>query len=892
MKKLFTLTLAAALTMTASTTAQTLRKTWDFREGFSTKTINALKGDQEEFGDSKYWRNFESDATKADEKHFWNASGDFKNADKQACTHAGGKETVIPELEGLTLGATAAKKFVITYAGDTKDGYEDSPNGKHPYGPSYVWLNGKNETISFQAEVGQKIRIGVESHSNSQDRGIALTTSAGNLELLEGKPTPTFFNECVWDLTGDPGTVATLQIKSTNGCHIYYIIVGDGDDPNANKTQVGYIAAGDATAEPVYQMLTANTSYNVTAIEAGTLAASQLEGYSAVVISPELPADNAAVEVLKEALPFYPILNLNAGLYAAWGYGEAVMAEQPIVLINDLKSDLLADFTADVDYQATEEGNIVVLNEGTPYTGVKPGDYFAGDLAPLTDPTDETLLPAHIHNIYHNAYIYLPYAADMTGATRKLIENAIDVLKSSKSPVEQASAPKISLEYKHLNTNITIGMASSNFVKPHIYYTLDGTEPTAQSTEYTGTINVAAETTVKAVAIAEGYLLSSVAETKAGIFSQPATPAIATDYEDGQTIVTLTCDTDGADIWYNFAEGTDTTKSMKYSEPIVVTLPTALTAFSVTGGQVFSEPATQRVVVSNVVVRQDLIGLFDANAADYQNGGGSTVYYFSWGKTAQSIYDTTQEPTVTTDPETGDEITVYPERDYEYYVPATQEDGTEAQWEVKSKGQVMIWQSLTAGSDPGNDSGYNPETSGDILSYAKITSNDIQFGGKASGESCSGAIQSRVRFQAPFDVVTIVGTAAGGDNVGRIQLQVSADSLEWTNVGDEMTTSTVKRLWKTYTRSYNGQDEVYVRVVQAGGGSSIQIYNIYILNEGETSKALKAQYEEEFATGVQNVRTAAPVSGVYSLNGQRLSGLQRGLNIVVEDGQARKVLVK
>ena len=116
MKKLFTLTLLAVL-VSLGANAQGLRKTWDFRNGFSQKTVNALKADQEEFGDSKYWRNYESDAAKADSKHFWNASADFKNADKMACTHNGGVEKVIEELEGLRFtSSTAAKKVVMMRA--------------------------------------------------------------------------------------------------------------------------------------------------------------------------------------------------------------------------------------------------------------------------------------------------------------------------------------------------------------------------------------------------------------------------------------------------------------------------------------------------------------------------------------------------------------------------------------------------------------------------------------------------------------------------------------------------------------------------------------------------------------------------------------------------------
>ena len=277
MKKLFTLAAMALFLGVGQADAQGLRKTWDFRDGFSTKTVNALKGDQEEFGDNKYWRDYESDATKADTQHYWNASGDFKNSDGFACTHNGGSEKVIPELEGLKLGATAAKKFVITYNGATYPNEFESDGGPAlgepiPHGNSYLWLNGKNETIAFQAEVNQTIRIGVESHAVNRSklgeaRGISLSTSTGSLNAqFSGNPVPTYYTEYEWELTGTDGEVATLTIKSTNGCHIYFIIVGEGDDPNANKTQVGYLTTGDATTEAAYEALTAVENVNVTAV--------------------------------------------------------------------------------------------------------------------------------------------------------------------------------------------------------------------------------------------------------------------------------------------------------------------------------------------------------------------------------------------------------------------------------------------------------------------------------------------------------------------------------------------------------------------------------------------------------------------------------------------------
>ncbi len=45
-----------------------------------------------------------------------------------------------------------------------------------------------------------------------------------------------------------------------------------------------------------------------------------------------------------------------------------------------------------------------------------------------------------------------------------------------------------------------------------IYYTTDGTEPTASSTEYTGAIEITRTTTLKAVAVCDGYIDSDIAE--------------------------------------------------------------------------------------------------------------------------------------------------------------------------------------------------------------------------------------------------------------------------------------------------------------------------------------------------------------------------------------------
>ena len=49
--------------------------------------------------------------------------------------------------------------------------------------------------------------------------------------------------------------------------------------------------------------------------------------------------------------------------------------------------------------------------------------------------------------------------------------------------------------------------------------------------------------------------------------------------------------------------------------------------------------------------------------------------------------------------------------DYEFQLPIA-ESGQG--WQIRSKGQVMIYQVLSVGKDPGNAEGYNPATSADV----------------------------------------------------------------------------------------------------------------------------------------------------------------------------------
>ena len=908
MKKLFTLTLLAVL-VSLGANAQELRKTWDFRNGFSQKTINALKADQEEFGNDKYWRNFESDANKADSKHFWNASADFKNADKMACTHNGGMEKVIEELEGLRFTSkTAAKKVVITYD-ESQAENADSPNGMYPFGKSHLWINGKDETIVFQANCGQQIRIGIESHKNTEARGISLSTSTGSLTLESGVAVPKFFNECVWTLSGDESEVANLTIKSTNGCHIYYIIVGEGDDPNANKTKVTYLTEGnDGTSEAAYQALVANDQLNVTITDLTEKIARGPEYYSqfdAIVVGTSV--NNGAGEV-KDLIAFYPILNLNAKLYDTWGYGLATNFSQGIAKINNLRSDLFMGFEENTDYFTEGEGeetiNFFSISENA-FTGVKLGDFFAGDNLLATDFEDETVVAIHTHNLYHNTYIFIP--AEAATSAPKLLVNAIDVLKSSKSKITKTPTPKINFEYKDLNTNITMAMASSNLPKPHIYYTLDGSEPTENSTEFTEAINITSPCTVKAVAIAEGYLLSDVATAKAEIFSQPETPTISVTQSNGFSTVTLDCATAGVYLYYNYDESNDSTKSTKYTAPITLMTNKTLTAFAVINN-VLSETATQQITVKEPVVFTEVLSHMDANKAEYYQkpiddgkisvSDSKVAYYFSWGKTktAYAYYNESAEPIEKKiDPETGDEINIYPKNPEE---KIDFENG----WAARSRGQIVCDEiTISAGTSVAGDgardgkgisSAYNPATVDEFefQDQYPVTNYYINISEwNTEKYPRSGMIYSTQKFKGPFAILSYISNGNSGKGplvVFETGTDIEGDAVEteWKQVGDTCILDQGQRLYRKFVRIYNGNDEVYVRTRIADGGSKAGFYDIYILAIDPASITGITEHVD-YKTISQKV--------IYNLNGIRQNGLKRGLNIIVKgDGSVEKVLVK
>ena len=874
MKKFFLLSMTALLLTVLGANAQNYRK-WDFTN-WSAATVANLKAGTDWSDDEK------NNGTTVDGNCFWQVNA--SNAEGETLTANGG---VINELNGLLFTNTKARALAIAV------NYPSTTLGEY-HGPQYLWLGSKdvNYFIIPKVKPGTTIKMGVESHKPAEARGVNLFIGHGNtgtqLTAPDGSAvsTPTTYEDQAWivptiaeDEANDDGTY-DITVRNTNGCHIYYIEVGD----NTQKSTLAYLCQG--TADGTLAIAKSIDTYNVEAIDITKTqkTAEELRAYDAVIIASNVTDANYAT-VLKDAISWTPIVNTSSKLYDLWGLGKSINTEFPAFRVDNPYNALFNG----VNYMEAEGINVVESTENVMgLTDLDP--YFANDIIASTDIENE-FVTSHIHNNGHNAYIYVS-----TGNTELLL-SAIRLAANSKAEVTQAPAPTITLSYKNMNTDVTL---SSNVPMAKIYYTTDGSVPTESSTPYTGTFNVTAACTVKAVVSGDGYLLSEVGEKAVDLKSQATAPTLGVVKEDGQSLVTISGD---GTIWYNYTNENDTTKSSKYSGPVVLKFPKTLYAFTTEEDKVSSDIASIEVGINNIQPRIDIVAHMDANSAEYNGGSTSTAYYFSWGKnkSGENGYpyynpESYTEETVV-DPETGDETVKYI---YTEMNPEEEKDFGNG-WMVRSRGQLTIWENQTTGMSYGNTSAYNYATVDDYNTYFPATKSYINLADKNTMPSdadfpYNAYIVSTSKFKGPFDIVANIGSIVKTTgSTHTLVLQTSTDGYvwesDWQTVGDTIVISDRPRLTTNVTRSYEGTDEVYVRAYLCGNNSKAAFYDIYIATAGEKSQELKNAMETGIAEPTMTVQPTQKTA-VYSINGVRQNSMKRGLNIVVENGAARKVLVK
>ncbi len=173
-----------------------------------------------------------------------------------------------------------------------------------------------------------------------------------------------------------------------------------------------------------------------------------------------------------------------------------------------------------------------------------------------------------------------------------------------------------------------------------IYYTLDGSAPTASSPLYSAPISVTKSETINAIAVATGYANSAIASAAFTINLPPAalpvfSPAAGT-YTTIQN-VTLSDSIAGAAIYYTTDGSTPTTASTPYTAPINVaateTIKAIATAANYSTSAVASAAYTINFPPAAVPVISPAGGTFSAaqSITITDSTPGATIYYTTNG---------------------------------------------------------------------------------------------------------------------------------------------------------------------------------------------------------------------------------------------------------------------
>ncbi len=457
-------------------------------------------------------------------------------------------------------------------------------------------LNGRNNVTvnSTSSATGTVLTVTVTGIS----KGVACYNISYSYEDENGTPvmetvaTPTFSPEAG---SVASGTVVTIS-STTAGATIYYTT--NGDNPTTNSTQGTSVTINEETT---IKAIAVKSGMNNSAVATATY----------TIAKPKM--EEIDLRGITTPLVF------NAGDFTASGSGYG--SYDNVVYTGD----------NDVEYAGWTLENVMHANNNMQ---MRKSDGKVTMPKILTDngftitvvATTNSVTVSDGVNSGTNELAVNSASADITIATGSKYA-VISTITITPNDASILVAPTFSVAEGDYFTaqNVAISCTTSGAV---IYYTTDGTDPTAQSTRYTGPITLSTTTTLKAIAVKNGEssevvsatytfptvyanLAALAAETTAGTYYVDLTNAIVT-YVVGKNVYME--DATGAIYIYNVANhglavGDKITGRANVEYKVYNGLP-ELTSFSLMEGYTKTEDNT--VTPTNVTIAQ-----LTANPASY-----------------------------------------------------------------------------------------------------------------------------------------------------------------------------------------------------------------------------------------------------------------------------------
>ena len=186
----------------------------------------------------------------------------------------------------------------------------------------------------------------------------------------------------------------------------------------------------------------------------------------------------------------------------------------------------------------------------------------------------------------------------------------------------QCADPVFSLadgaEFAHSNQIVSIAWNDDGVLR----YTLDGSEPTAESPIYEGPFSFSESVVVKAKVFSDDFFDSSIVTANlTRVWENVATPVVnaAASFMGSKTKVSISCATEGAVVRYTLDVNEPNSHSTKYSGPFYVTNSCTVKVYAVMPDYLNSEVAT--FVIEKVWTIGDTMGKPDHGFTTDGSGG-------------------------------------------------------------------------------------------------------------------------------------------------------------------------------------------------------------------------------------------------------------------------------
>ena len=595
----------------------------------------------------------------------------------------------------------------------------------------------------------------------------------------------------------------------------------------AAAPKVAYLCGATETTEGVYNALVA-AGMDVIALNyddktlTGELEADGLAGYDLVVLAGKTGSSSALAASFDKIVGKVPVLSTKAFWYAktspAGTNGDNPgTAETPSLSID--RVDLYAEHDI---FAGIDGNNIGVFNASDAIT---TGRYMQsnGQFADNT-PAQTTIATVGGQDAIAEAwvdgkgFVMIPFdandatcAADgLTEAGAKLFVNAANYLIAGKQYEVPyvGTCPKPVITTTRIDQTVKYTLSITATAEPaidglKIYYTIDGSEPTAE----TGTlydaetpVELVNDCTVKAIACADKYRNSEVAEYAFvnEAMTKLATPVIATAQNEKDVTVTITSTNEGVEptayaIYYTI-DGTEPTANSKvYTEPFTFAGGSAtVKAIAIGEGYKNSDVATQQITNTGYVAREKTLYQSDFN-----------MLPTSWG-----YYD----PESCDEQYSGKGIAADPNASWDKNITFIDKgksgSGKWHDWAFESsKCRVFLPIQQALG---GVGSAYGPATEAD----AGATQGALAY----TAESATSVTFTYTKqLEAPFDIIMYLGTGSTSGTL-KCAVQVSDDMTEWETI--ENISQPVDKMIHKQVLSYDGTGKKYIRLDFAGSSKN------------------------------------------------------------------------